>query len=245
MTPIRLAISSRSLGGHSRTSNYMNKNTVTIVLILLLIACSSFGQERKNPQSQLKGVRSFTEVKGEPEDMPSYFMFFGSGYKYRISSRGRGRKTGGGIAPRSFNLRLGKHDSLQRAIYHAEYQVDVLLLCEVSDGEGGAGFFVRLDGKTLRPKWKTWIPGFNVGQGLIEDDFAYVTAHGFVGKVDLQSGAFVWKHEGLYRDAFFNVFDLPTIEGGFVLFKEDTLTYTRRAKTIKVDKRTGKIIDIG
>ncbi|MEJ7575955.1 MAG: hypothetical protein WKF74_03000 [Pyrinomonadaceae bacterium] len=223
----------------------MNKKKATILLILLLLTSSGVGQQRTNLSSVAQSFRTFTEVKGQPEYLPSSFEFSTSDYKYRISSRGRGRRTGSGITPRSFNLRLDKGDSLERAIYHAEYQGDVLLLCEVSDGDGGAGFITRLDGRTLRMKWKRWIPAFNIGQGLVEDNFAYVTAHGFVGKVNLKSGAFVWKHDNLFRDGdTFNVFELPRIEGEAALFKENTI-YNPPAKTIKVHKRSGKIISIG
>ena len=47
------------------------------------------------------------------------------------------------------------------------------------------GFIARLDGATLRMKWKRVIPRFNVGQGLLDGAFAYVTGIGFVGKVNL------------------------------------------------------------
>ena len=206
--------------GRSGALNYMNKNKATILLILLLLTSSGVGQQRTNLPPEAQSLRTFTEVKGQPEYPPSSFEFSTSGYKYRISSSGRGRRTGSRITPRSFNLRLDKGDSPERAIYHAEYQGDVLLLCEVSDGDGGAGFITRLGGRTLRMKWKRWIPAFNSGQGLIEDNFAYVTAHGFVGKVNLKPGAFVWKHDNLFRDGdTFNVFELPRIEGEAVLFE--------------------------
>jgi hypothetical protein len=222
----------------------MNKNKAPILLTLLLLTSSNIGQQRINLPPEAQSLRTFTEVKGQPEYLPSSFEFSPSGYKYRISSSGRGRRTGSGIIPRSFNLRLDKGDSLERSIYHAGYQGDILLLCEVSDGDGGAGFITRLDGQTLRMKWKRWIPAFNTGQGLIENYFAYVTAHGFVGKVNLKSGAFVWKHDNLFRDGdTFNVFEPPRIEGEAVLFKENTI-YNPPAKTIKVHKQSGKIISI-
>lgn len=223
----------------------MKTNKLSIYLIVVLMTGSGVGQQRTNFSSETQSLKTFAEVKGHPEyPLTSSFEFSRSGYKYRISSDGRGRRTGARLPPRSFNLRLNKEDSLERVVYHAEYQDDILLLCEVSGADSGAGFITRLDGQTLRMKWKKWIPAFNVGQGVIEDDFAYVTAVGFVGKVDLKSGAFVWKHEDLFRGgSTFSSFELPRIEGETVLFKEDTI-YDEPAKTIKVDKQTGKILSI-
>lgn len=221
----------------------MNKSKATIGVALLLLMSSVLGQQRTSSPSKLKDLRTFTEVKGQPEYQPSSFKYSTSIYKYGISSSGRGRRTGGRITARYFSLRLDKGDSLQRAIYHAEYEGDVLLVCEVSDGEGGAGFIIKLDGQTLRMKWKRWIPAFNIGQGLIEGDHAYLTAIGFVAKVNLKSGAFAWKHGNLYRNDDFNSFELPRVEGDTVLFKE-VVNYDEPAKTVKVQKRSGKIVSI-
>jgi hypothetical protein len=151
-------------------------------------------------------------------------------------------------------LRLHKNDKLDGAVYFAEYENDLLLTCIVSDGLYGAGFITRLDGRTLAMKWKRSIPAFNVGRSLIEDDHAYVTAIGFVGKVNLKSGAFAWKHgdlytsarrnDGSYGDSNFNSFERPKVEGDSVLFTE-VETYKYPPTTLKVHKRTGRIVSIG
>jgi len=217
------------------------------VLLALLPLAFVFGQQQPS-------VRSFTEVQIEGSDFdPHDVEFSTSGYKYNITSRGRGRREGKQEPVRRFNLRLYENDVLTRAVYHAEYDGDLLLICEYSDVESGAGFITRLDGRTLRTKWKRSIPAFNVGPGLIEGRFAYVTAIGFVGKVNLETGTYAWKHPNLYRtssekgstysDADFNSFELPKVEGDFVLFKEiGTYANVLGPQTLKVDKRTGKIV---
>ena len=219
---------------------------VAVVFALLLAASSGFSRQQSEP-----AVRSFTEVKGTTE--ASDFQFSSSGYKYMISSSGLGRREGQSHPLTSFNLRLHKDDYLTRVLHHAEYKGDLLLICEYSDFEYGAGFITRLDGQTLRTKWKRSIPAFNIGPGSIDGRFAYVSALGFVGKVYLETGAYAWKHSNLYRtsrakgsaysDADFNSFELPNVEGNFVLFKEvETYANVLSPKTLKVDKRTGKIV---
>jgi hypothetical protein len=214
----------------------------TLALILLFTSIAS-GQQRTTSQHESPGTRNFTEIKGQPESYPTSFQHLTATYKYRISRSGRGTRTGAGSRARHFNLRLDKGFSLQNVIYYAEHKGGVLLLFDVSDGESGAGDITKLDRQTLRIKWKRKIPAFNIGEGLIEGNHAYVTGIGFVAKVNLISGALVWRHGNLYRNGDFNSFELPRIEGDTVLF-EEVVVHDEPAKTIKVEKRSGKIISI-
>ena len=223
----------------------MNRNKVAVALILVLLLANSIAGQQTHPRvSQSQRARIFTEIKGYPEESPESFEFSIQKYKYKITTNGKGKRTGDSSS-RSFNLHLNREDLLDRVIYYAEYQGDLLLICEVSDGDGGAGFITRLNGRTLRIKWKRWIPAFNIGQGLIEHKHAYLTAIGFIAKINIESGAYVWKHDDLYREEdTFNHFNLPKLLGDIALFIEDTI-YDRPAKTIRVNKYNGKIISIG
>lgn len=160
--------------------------------------------------------------------------------KYHITRAGLGTRSRGASPPQAFNLHLSRGD-LIRALYYAEYQGDALLLVEVSNGAYGAGFLVRIGGAVPDIQWKQALPGFNVGRGLIEEDFAYVTAMRFVGKVNLRTGSYLWRHEDLARGGAFDAFDAPRLEGNTVLFP------TRppaggRALTVTVEKQTGRIL---
>ena len=215
-----------------------------VLPIFLLLTIFGVGQQRTDAPSQDQNPRAFTEVKGQPQFEARTFEFSTSRHKYRILRSGRGTRTGGGIASRSFNLRLDKDDFLERHLFFAEYEDDLWVVCEVSDGESGAGFITRLDGKTLRMKWKRRIPAFNLGQGLIEGEHAYVTAIGFVARVNLASGIYEWKHDDLYRNNDFNSFKPPRVEGDLILFTEAE-SYGEPAKTIRLQKQSGKIVSIG
>jgi hypothetical protein len=218
-------------------------------LVMLLLVSTSFGQQTPSPSPN---VKSFLKVKDEGLLEPEDVEFSVSGYKYFISGYGKGRREGGNGPVRRFDLRL--NENFLNEIYYADYQGDVLLNCEYSDSEYGASFITRLNGKTMAMKWKRGIRGFNLGQGLIEDKFAYVTALGLVAKVNLETGAFVWKHDNLYRtaskkkgesysDTDFNSFELPEVKGDIVSFKEVEI-YPLPPKTLSVQKRTGRIVSI-
>ena len=228
------------------------KLRLALVLLLLLVS-TSFGYQKSVSTAGSSNTRSFIKVR-EPVlvDSPEDVEFSASGYKYFITGYGKGRREGGNGPVRRFDLRL-RGDFLND-IYYAEYQGDVLLNCEYTDTEYGASFIARLDGKTMAMKWKRGMTGFNLGQGLIEDKFAYVTSIGFVAKVNLETGAFMWKHDNLYRttpkkkgelysDADFNSFELPEVKGDIVSFKE-VETYPLPPKTLSVQKRTGRIVSI-
>jgi len=225
---------------------------ISLTLMLLLTTsgiCQRVNVSTASPQK----AQAFIEVKGLPDEIePSYFEFSASGYDYRISKSGRGKRTGGGSPAINFNLRLRRGDHLDNELYYSEYQGDILFICGTTDGDSGAGFITRLDGRTLKPKWKRIIPSFNVGQGLIEEQHVYLTAIGFIGKLNLESGAYVWRHDNLYRSGVYyyrnggayNAFELPKIEGQTVVFLEIAV-YPGIAKAIKVHKMSGKILSIG
>ena len=85
-----------------------------------------------------------------------------------------------------------------------------------------------------------------VGQGLMDNDNAYVTAIGFVGKVSLESGAYLWRRKGLYRQSSsaFNSFAVPELEGNTVVFRESQHYLRKKVAVLRVDRKTGKIISI-
>jgi hypothetical protein len=175
---------------------------------------------------------------------PDAFEFELSGYSYRIASNGAGRRVRR-EAVRRFNLRLEGSDWL-RHVQFAEYEGNVLLVCEVSDGETGAGFVVRLEQPSMRALWRAELSAFNVGPPLRDGGHLYLTGIGFAAKLELDGGRFLWRHTRLYGRAgegSFNSFDLPEIDGDAVVFREATRAGLP-AKALRVHRKTGKILGI-
>ena len=205
--------------------------------LLLLLAASASPQEKSAPESP----KVFREAKKISVGSSNSFEFELEGFAYKISWNGAGRRIKGG-STRLFNLRLDGGDFLER-VYYALHRENVILLCEVTDGESGAGFVARLEQPSMRARWKARIPAFNVGPGLIEEEHVYLTGIGFVARLDLRKGEFVWKHEDLYRkdDGSFNSFETPRVEGDAVVFKEKPVQKSE-AKTVRIQRLTGKIL---
>lgn len=216
----------------------MNRGTLSATLALVLLyAAPASAQEKGAPESR----KVFREARKVSEGSQASFEFELNGFTYKIAGNGAGRRVKGDSA-RLFNLWLEGRDYLER-VYYAVHRENILLICGVTDGESGAGFVARLEQPSMRARWKAHLPAFNVGPGLIEEEHVYVTGIGFVARLDLRKGEFVWKHDDLYRkkDGRFNSFETPRIEGDAVLFKE-VPARDSEAKTVRVQRRTGKIL---
>jgi hypothetical protein len=205
--------------------------------LLLLLAASASPQGESAPESP----KVFREAKRVSAGSSDSFEFELGSFTYKIAWNGAGRRIKGD-STRRFNLRLDGGDFLER-VYYALHRENVILLCEVTDGESSAGFVARLEQPSMRARWRRHIPAFNLGPGLIEEEHVYLTGIGFVARLDLREGEYVWKHEDLYRkgDGGFNSFETPTVEGDAVLFKEKPAR-DAPARTLRVHQRTGKIL---
>ncbi|MDP9263806.1 MAG: hypothetical protein M3O85_05740 [Acidobacteriota bacterium] len=206
----------------------------TLIAMILLCAATALAQQEASPSKPAEPRLFEFPVAVAQARRVIAFEFPVAGSKYHVARNGLGNRTDGDSPAKTFNLHLSKGDFI-RALYFAEYQGDAVLLIEVSNGAYGAGFIVRVGGAIPDIKWKQAIPGINVGKGLVEGDYAYVTAMRFVAKVNLRSGIYAWRHDDLERG---DAFDAPALDGNTVLFP------ARRpsAMTVKADKQTGRIL---
>jgi hypothetical protein len=179
-----------------------------------------------------------------PNPDPVAFEFEMGGFSYHVRQNGNGwRKKGD--RTRRFNLRLD-YGGLGRVYFH-DYGGRLLLVCEDGDGESGSGFVTLLEQPSMRARWKQTFPAFNVGEPLREGRYLYVTGVGFVGKINLGTGEFDWKHDDLYdtregAPKHFTSFETPELDGDAVLFRERPVY--NPGKTLVVDRKSGKVIRV-
>lgn len=149
------------------------------------------------------------------------WLFSAGGRAYEIAPDGLIHRVGDGKTETA-QLPLGEHDYIDALLYGG-WGDDVIVVYGYTDGEGAAGKVARLAGDTLAVEWVLHVPGFNLSTGLIHDRYLYQAAIGFVGKIDLAAGAYVWRHDRLYgqpKKYAFNAFETPVRQGGDVLFVE-------------------------
>lgn len=128
-----------------------------------------------------------------------------------------------------------------------QYGVDdkfLYLLFEVYDGEGAGSKISKLYRDTLEILWTNALHGFNCfnsGESLGTRKFVYVTSTGFIGKIDLETGKFIWKHGNEIDIALFNSFKKPEKVGNKIIFTKDTNTKGTPYQII-VDDSSGEIL---
>ena len=216
--------------------------------ILIFLAITVFGL---NEFSQAQ-TKVFSEAKGKPfvgrvYDFEKWNFLIGK-QKYEIKNNGQGKRLVGNNRIKRFHFLLEKNEIIEHRIYFARYKNDLIVICETSIFDSGAGFITRLDGKTLKAKWRKDIPAFNVAKGLIEGNSAYLGGIGFAAKINLENGKYLWKHEDFYRkyreDGAFNVFEVPKIKGNVITYTENQNDYNRPPNIIKFNKNSGKVIEV-
>ena len=171
---------------------------------------------------------------------PYKFSFAVQGCGYSINEKGKGSRSCASTK-RSFQLPV-ERDSYIEHIYYFGNSNALVVMYELTDEEAGWGTVVSYDRSKLRARWKLHIPDFNIGQSLVEGNFAYVTGVGFIAKLDMRKGRFVWQQKGLYqRKISLESFKLPQVEGNTVVFTSEDAHGNSRV--IRVNKLSGRIIE--
>lgn len=212
-------------------------------MTVLLLLCLSFARSQSQPASAPDPLQTFEKAREVPAGAPKAFEFELSDFSYHVAANGNGRREGGGLT-RRFNLRLDSGEEIAR-VYFSKYAGDLLLVCEVAYGDGGRAFVARLEQPSMRARWKQRVPGKGAAAAR-EGDALYVAATGFVGRLNLQTGAYLWKHDDISKAGgppAFESFELPEPRGDTVSFKESG-TGGRAARIIVLNKKTGKIIRV-
>ena len=216
------------------------RRSTRVAALLLLSFSFAHGQTLPPPDSN--PPQTFQKAGEVPAGSSKAFEFGLSDFSYRVSANGNGRRERGGLV-RRFNLRLDSGEEISR-VYFSKYAGDLLLVCEVADGDGGRAFVVRLEQPSMRARWKQRVPAYNVAAAR-EGDALYVAASGFVGRLNLATGAYLWKHDRLTLDGppLFESFEQPEVRGDTVSFREAAVA-GRPAQTLLLNKKTGKLIRI-
>ena len=176
---------------------------------------------------------------------PRRFEFTVGDARYVVTYTGDGIRTRSKGATDRFRLPLDKGFEIE-ALDYFDRKGDLILVCGVTDGEAASGVVSRLDKKTLEQKWLADVPALNLDEAVIKGHWLYLTATGFIGKLDLHSGKYAWQHDYLYMQGpgIFNSFEQPVFEKEVVKFTEKlSRDENGPPVTIVVEDKTGRVIN--
>ena len=172
---------------------------------------------------------------------PDLFCFALADGIYQLTNAGRGLRIREGDTT-AFRLAWEPESTVIEYVLVRPYDGDVLLEAQVTDGESGSAALIRLDRAALDQQWAAHIPGFNIEPPLLDGATAYVTAFGFVGRVNLLNGRYDWSTRDLYDPAtgYFNSGASVTLHGDTVAF---TSTVSGRPpRVLLVDRTSGTVL---
>ena len=114
-----------------------------------------------------------------------------------------------------------------------------------TDHEGATSWIQKIRKNPLESEYVKQIQGFNLGLPVIYNEFAFVSAIGFVGKINLQAGNYEWKHHNLYdyEKYSFNSFDTVMVNKPNVEYISENYRSKSIDKVI-VNNKTGEIKEI-
>jgi hypothetical protein len=211
---------------------------------------------------QAEAQGDFRMAAGTPAEAPVAFEFESGGFKYHVAANGNGSRTKGDKT-RRYNLHLASGEAVRR-LFFSEYEDDLLLLCEVEGGEGGPSVFItRLEQPSMRALWKQSAPSDGV-DARRRGGSLYLGGAGFVARLELKGGAYAWRHRDRREDTDAesgnkadNEADgttevliprgryVPTeVAGDTVVFRPARGAAGQGAKTVRVNRKTGKIISV-
>lgn len=164
------------------------------------------------------------------------------GYRYYIF--GSGEVTEQNIKDKSFRKFQLKTESFVENAYLHHLAGDLLIYYTDTDGEYAGSSVELINRETGKVRYSNRINGFNLGQPIIVGEKTFITAIGFVSKVDLRTGKYDWKFDNLYSNehSSFNSFDSINVGKDTVMFFSEH--HTGKKDMVLVDNESGQLIKI-
>ena len=108
-----------------------------------------------------------------------------------------------------------------------------------TDQEGATSRVEKINLNKRQRIWSAEIPAFNLGIPYILDNFAYLTAIGTAGKLNLETGKYLYQFTDLYDEIkySFNGFDTIVFKDSLTLFLSEN-RYGKRVDTLIVNEKT-------
>jgi hypothetical protein len=147
---------------------------------------------------------------------------------------------------RTIHLPLGKGMLGLGLNFAKGVQSDLILGYGTSNGEDGTSFACRIGGDLRTIRWCKNIS--NINQNFsVSDDSVWVGAVGFVARINISNGKYIWYHDDLYKmengtDSFVITCPVSEDESTVTFYGQDT--NNKNNQRLKAERNSGSIIEI-
>jgi hypothetical protein len=212
---------------------------VKMTLAAIMLCQMTFGLSAPLLFNKAALAQPATQATGsQKKDNPlaHEFKFSASGISYLVKNEKLF------IGNNKQGILLTKEGNIEK-LYYLPSGGDLILFYGIGDGGEGWGKIARIGTSSRQIKWLTHMPAFNVGQPLQDKEAVYITGVGFIAKLNLKTGKYIWQKNN-YQKYKIDSFSLPVVQGNQVFFKESSLTagVNGKPQILVVDKTTGNII---
>jgi hypothetical protein len=122
-------------------------------------------------------------------------------------------------------------------------EIVIIYSFSTPDGESGS-FAKRISINKKNTIWAIPINGFNLARPVLVNGYAYISTIGFVGKLNIRNGEFIWKFDNFFKNGNFICFNEPLFyKDSIVLFNEKTTT-NLKGSYILIDDRRKSVLKI-
>ncbi|RPH26839.1 MAG: hypothetical protein EHM93_19445 [Bacteroidales bacterium] len=122
---------------------------------------------------------------------------------------------------------------------------DIVIIYSFSTLDGDSGSTAkRISLKNKNIIWKTSIYGFNLVRPIIVNGYVYLSTIGFVGKLSVKTGEFIWGFDDFFKNGNFISFNEP------LFYKDSIVQFTENkasnliGSSITIDDRNRRILTI-
>ncbi len=135
-----------------------------------------------------------------------------------------------------------KTDLIVDEAHFLDYKNDLIVYYSATDNDCGSSYIEAYDRNTNKLKWNNAIYGFNLTDPVVTGNITYVASIGFIGKLNLDNGRYLWKHDDLYDQTKFDGFGSIETTGNKVSFiQSHWVKDTKPPGRIIVNDKTGEI----
>ncbi len=235
-------------GGVIRLSYPTKDNNMKKTLLFGLVLISSCNLKNANEKNnleyrnalinELKFVKANTQTISEEDTVKT--MFEGSQYTLFPNGKIEILKPNNHIV----SLKLDTKEIIEEAYFYS-YKNNFIVFYTETDYDCSGSFVECFEKDSYKLQWKNEIGGFNLSNPIILDSLCYVASIGFVGKLNLNSGKYFWKHDDLYEKTKFNSFHGIEFKNNYVHFLEGKSDVDNKEPgRVLLNDETGEIKEI-